>query len=639
MPILSRLSRRVTLGFVIAMVLTLTLAWTAVTFLIRPMIVSEKQKTLNDNQQVIFAYLDARLAEVQLLGNSMASVMMASESNKDLPESLLPILLLSRQGDFVAGGGFWPAHTPGQTGVPLFWGFVEGEFKQVRGYENDPLGYWNHPWYTVVSARKGQKDVTCHWSPAYTDPYTQMRMITCSLGAYSADGQFLGVITIDVALEHIRQSLNEFAQRRDGYALVFDDQHRVVAYPDSQFERFTQKECDCPQIDSVVRTENSWLLPVFEALEGIPEGRRMTRVSLLEDPVLSEPSAMYLYHYFPLNWDMGFAIPVRAEEGVADVLLKQIMMILVVSLTVMWFIALIYSRDFSRQVHETILNMREQIRGGGKPLSAAQAGEIGELQVAINEYATALHNARKKVEVYKATNEELERFASAAAHDMRAPLVMINSHLHLLQKRIKHRLADEELALLQNAFRGVIRADTILNDLLAYARSGGVRPETPPFQSRLALDEALLFLQGEIEKTATCIDVQSGEWPIVSGRLDDLMRVFQNLITNAIKYGADTPQITIEWQDSVKQGFVRFSVTDNGVGIEPKLLAWIFEPFTRSPNAKENQEGTGIGLAICHKIITRYGGSIQCQSEGLMRGCRFVFDWPVPEEQGTQERA
>jgi signal transduction histidine kinase len=637
MPFLSRLSRRVTIGYLIAMVVTLTLAWAAVALIIRPMIVEQKQRTLNDNQQVIFAYLDARLAEVGLLSQTMAGVVAAADPGSDLAETLLPILLLSRQGDFVAGGGFWPAHQPAADMTipePLFWGLVDGAFQRVHGYKDDPVGYWNHDWYTAVSplkvnksAAKVNKSAQCEWSPGYTDPYTQMRMITCSVGVYDRDETFLGVVTVDVALEDIRRSLNEFAQRRDGYALVFDRDHRIIAYPDEKFKRFTKPDCDCPEADDVLKAENTWLSPVFTYLDNGGVTNRLTRIGPLDDPIMTVPSVMYVYHYGALGWDMAFAIPEQAEVGLANLLLKQMMVILSVSLTVMWFIAMVYSREFTLQVRNTIKAMREQIKGDRQPIPVERYGEIGKLQSVINEYADTLYTARSEIDRYKQTNEELERFSSAAAHDMRQPLVSINTYLHFLQKKAADRLTDEEHTLLQHVFKSVIRLDAILSDLLAYARAGGERPPvTEPFVSRDALDEVMGLLDFELTEIEANVRIQSGEWPLVLSQPSDLLRLFQNLVQNAIKYrGGRTLQLDVQWRPSDRPGFVTFIVRDNGIGIEPANLEWIFEPFTRQ---SEDREGTGIGLAICQKIVKRLGGSIRCHSNGFNSGARFEFDWP-----------
>ncbi|WP_369625386.1 ATP-binding protein [Marinobacterium sp. BA1] len=629
MPFLSRLSRRVTMGYLIAMVVTLILAWVAVALIIRPMIVEQKQRTLNDNQQVIFAYLDARLAEVGLLSQTMAGVV-AADAGSDLAETLLPILLRSRQGDFVVGGGFWPARS-GSSGAdpqePLFWGYVDGEFQRVHGYKDDPLGYWSHYWYTVVSPPKMNKSAQCEWSAGYTDPFTQMRMITCSVAMYDAADAFLGVVTVDVGLEDIRRSLNEFAQRRDGYALVFDQAHRIISYPDEKFKRFTKPDCDCPEADDVLRAENTWLNPVFEHLDSGGGIKGLTRIGPLDDQIMNAASVMYVYHYEALGWDMAFAIPEQAEVGLANLLLKQMMVILGVSLTVMWFIAMVYSREFTLQVRNTIQAMREQIKGDRQPIPVERYGEIGKLQSVINEYAETLYTAHSEVDRYKQTNEELERFSSAAAHDIRQQLISINTYLHFLRKKAGGRLNDDEHSLLQHVFKSVIRLDAILRDLLTYARVGGVRPPvTESFCSRDALEEVMSLLTFELSEIGADVRIQSGPWPLVMSQPSDLLRLFQNLVQNAIKYRAGhTLVLNIQWKPSRAPGFVTFIVMDNGMGIEPENLEWVFEPFTRQ---SEEKEGTGIGLAICHKIVTHLGGSIRCYSNGFKTGTRFEFDWP-----------
>lgn len=639
MPLLSRLSRRVTMGYLIAMVVTLSLAWLAVVLIIQPMIMERKQRALNEDQQVIFSYLDTRLAEVGRLSQTMAELVAEAGSDYEFVETRLPVLLLSRQGGFVAGGGFFPAHH--DTGgvsfpEPLNWGYVDGELQRVSGYKDDPSGYWNYDWYTAVlpskvnkSAAKNTEHGQCHWSPSYVDPQTQMRIMSCSKGVYDADSAFLGVVVVDIALEDIRRSLNWFAQRSDGYSLVFDRDQRIVVYPDDTSNRFIAPDCDCPKADDVLRAENTWLTPVFSYLDNSGASDGLVRIGPLDDPIRNVRSVMYLYHYDVLGWDMAFAVPEQVEAGLANLLLKQLLVIFGVSLTVMWFIAMVYSRQFNLQVRKTIQAMHEQIKGDYLPIPVERYSEIGKLQSVINEYAETLHTARSEIDHYKQTNEELERFASAAAHDMRQPLVSINTYLHFLNKKAGHKLSEEEQSLLQHVFKGILRLENILKDLLAYARAGGKRPETiEPFSSRIVLNEVMDLMEHELSEIEACLRIQSGEWPQVLGQPSDLQRLFQNLVHNSIKYrGGRTLELEIEWRVSDLPGFVTFILSDNGIGIEPENLEWVFEPFTRQ---NEEREGTGIGLAICHKIVTRLGGSIRCHSGGFGTGAQFEFDWPSP---------
>jgi PAS domain S-box-containing protein len=225
-----------------------------------------------------------------------------------------------------------------------------------------------------------------------------------------------------------------------------------------------------------------------------------------------------------------------------------------------------------------------------------------------------------KIAELKRSNEELSQFAYIASHDLQEPLRMVSSYTQLLAQRYAGRLdadADEFIAF---AVDGATRMQRLIQDLLAYSRIGTERMEVRQISSQTALDRALANLGGAIEESG--VRITNDPLPTLPADKTQLIQLFQNLIGNAIKYrGASDPKVHISARET--RGRWQFSIRDNGLGIESQYHDRIFGMFQRLHNRNEFS-GTGIGLAICRKIVERNGGEISVSSEPG-RGSTFHF--------------
>jgi PAS domain S-box-containing protein len=233
----------------------------------------------------------------------------------------------------------------------------------------------------------------------------------------------------------------------------------------------------------------------------------------------------------------------------------------------------------------------------------------------------------EKVADLKRSNDELEQFAYVASHDLQEPLRMVTSYMQLLSRRYKGRLdadADEFIAF---AVDGTQRMKALINDLLVYSRAGATPPTFGQISSDHALDEALGNLRTAIAGSGAI--VTRDPLPAIAIAYPQLVLVFQNLVGNAIKYrSAVVPHVHVSASKNGNQEWI-FSVRDNGLGIEPQYLERIFVIFQRLHGRKEF-EGTGIGLAICKKIVERQGGRIWVESEP---GQGSTFRFAIREEE------
>jgi light-regulated signal transduction histidine kinase (bacteriophytochrome) len=227
----------------------------------------------------------------------------------------------------------------------------------------------------------------------------------------------------------------------------------------------------------------------------------------------------------------------------------------------------------------------------------------------------------QKVEQLNRSNEELGQFAYIASHDLQEPLRMVASYMQLLSRRYKGKLDSDADEFIAFAVDGANRMQRLIQDLLAYSRVETKGNDLLNTSSEGALQQALMHLHGAIEESGAL--VTHDPLPVVLADEGQLTQLFQNLIGNAIKYqGPGVPRVHISAVGGGGRKWI-FSVKDNGLGIDPQYFQRIFGMFQRL-HKREEFAGTGIGLAICKKIVERHGGSISVQSR-LGQGSTFQF--------------
>jgi PAS domain S-box-containing protein len=230
----------------------------------------------------------------------------------------------------------------------------------------------------------------------------------------------------------------------------------------------------------------------------------------------------------------------------------------------------------------------------------------------------------------KRSNEELQQFAYVSSHDIQEPLRMVSSYTQLLAKRYQGRLDSDAHEFIAFAVDGCNRMQGLIQDLLAYSRAGTNGKELSEVSSEDALQEALTNLRMTIKQSGSIVTHDS--MPAVTTDESQLRQVFQNLVGNAIKYrGAETPRVHVSATRNGENEWT-FSVRDNGMGIDPQYFERIFILFQRL-HGRDEFEGTGIGLAICKKILERLGGRIWVESQPE-KGSTFYF--ALPEIEGKQ---
>ncbi|HCL06483.1 MAG TPA: hypothetical protein DHW64_11225 [Chitinophagaceae bacterium] len=221
------------------------------------------------------------------------------------------------------------------------------------------------------------------------------------------------------------------------------------------------------------------------------------------------------------------------------------------------------------------------------------------------------------------SNAELERFAYVASHDLQEPLRMVSSFLQLLDKQYTAKLDDKAREYINYAVGGAERMKRLILDLLSYSRVATVAEQFQSVDMNTVAKHVIQIFESRFEKER--ITLTTGRLPVVQGNSSQLQQLLQNLIGNAIKYKSEHPPLIEIGCQEEESRFV-FFVKDNGIGINPKYFEKIFVVFQRL-HPVNNYSGTGIGLAICKKIIERHHGEIWVESEEG-KGSTFFFSMP-----------
>jgi signal transduction histidine kinase len=235
------------------------------------------------------------------------------------------------------------------------------------------------------------------------------------------------------------------------------------------------------------------------------------------------------------------------------------------------------------------------------------------------------YELRSRQEALLQANIDLEQFAHSASHDLREPLRTMSIYCDLLVRKYAGSLDQEATEFLSLIKRGACRMDALLDDLLSYAHASSIQQViVEPIDAMKPLRWALDNLSGAIQQCDAKITI--GPMPAVRMRESHLSQVFQNLIGNAIKYRKPEEQVEIQLSARRADADWIFDIADNGIGVPPAYKEIIFGIFKRLHSESE-YSGTGMGLAICKRIVERYGGRIWVESESG-RGASFCFSIP-----------
>jgi light-regulated signal transduction histidine kinase (bacteriophytochrome) len=259
-----------------------------------------------------------------------------------------------------------------------------------------------------------------------------------------------------------------------------------------------------------------------------------------------------------------------------------------------------------------------RIRGHLEEMVTARTRELNNANVNLKKHADDLARS----------NKDLEQFAYVASHDLQEPLRAVAGFMALLKTRYHAAMDETAKEYIDFAVEGAERMQNLIHDLLAYSRVGTKGGAFASLRMRDAFDDAVKNLKASIDETGA--SVTCDELPLVNADASQMTQLLQNLIGNAIKFhGPRKPEITVS--AARKGGRWEIRVVDNGIGIEPQYFERIFLIFQRL-HGRAQYKGTGIGLAVCKRIVERHGGLIGVESKP---GEGSVFYFTIPDRGET----
>ncbi len=312
-------------------------------------------------------------------------------------------------------------------------------------------------------------------------------------------------------------------------------------------------------------------------------------------------------------------------DAVADQVLVLVVALGVLLVVIIAAVAVQLHRILIRPLKELADEVRQV--SSGDFAHAVRTGGPRETVMLGQDVDTMRTRILRDVEDLRRSNAELEQFAYVASHDLQEPLRKVASFCQLLERRYSGQLDERGEQYLRFAVDGAKRMQVLINDLLAFSRVGRITRE----HVRVDLNETLALVLDSysetIERTGATVEV--AELPTVRGESSLLGGVFGNLIGNALKFHDEQPPVVVVGVERTGE-FWTFMIRDNGIGIEPEYAERIFVIFQRLHH-KDDYPGTGIGLAMCRKIVEYHGGAIWLDT-GADAGTTFKFTLPAIED-------
>jgi len=334
----------------------------------------------------------------------------------------------------------------------------------------------------------------------------------------------------------------------------------------------------------------------------------------------------------PRSQPLRVAISVPADLVLHDVweTLKFFLLVFLIAIIGTFLAARSLARYLSRPIVKLARAASRLARGEFS--STVQVEATGEVQLLVETFNRMVEELRKTTSAVHEraaelarSNAELEQFAYVASHDLQEPLRVVGSFAQLLAKRYRGQFGKDGDEFIAFIVDGVARMQQLIDDLLVYSRVGTRAKPLQPTQTSAVLEQAIANLQVAIDETGTVVTHDA--LPAVLADGSQLVQVFQNLLSNAIKFhGTEPPRVQVSAARE-DHAWV-FGVRDNGIGIDPQQFERIFAIFQRLHTSAE-YPGTGIGLAVCKKIVERHGGRIWVSSQP---GTGATFFFTVPDE-------
>ena len=474
----------------------------------------------------------------------------------------------------------------------------------------------------IAAAYMAVKGGNSFLSPANIVGPDQVPIIYIAMPVLAEDGSPSQILVAEIDLRSIWQRIDEVRIGQTGQAFVVSREGVIIAHPIRKY------------IGQPLASE---LRPLLDGYEG-----RTRYVDAVSDRIM-------LASYSPAGKQAGWGVVVEQEQSEAFAPIKRIFIttlaVLLIAVAMVAVITIFIARTITYPIEVLVKVTRKIARTGDLSHDVAAAGqdEVGQLATSFNQMIAGLRQAEqrfhslnqeleqrvaRRTAELQAANNELRDFAYAVSHDLKAPLLAITQLAGWIEQGYSDRIdaeGKEQLSLLGSRAK---RMDRLINGILEYSRVGrvGVKSE------HVDLNELVKDVAETIAPPENFRITVENDLPVIFGERVRMEQVFQNLIDNAVKF-MDKPRGEIRIRCTEEQSLWRFSVADNGPGIDKKYHEKIFKIF-QTLTARDELESTGIGLTLVKKIVEGHGGSVWVESA---RGKGSTFSFTLPREEATDE--
>ena len=391
-----RIRQQINIGLVIILLLALASIYLVIEMKVKPDLTAERQSQISVNQQGLSELLSAKLEKIQLLTSTLALAGSQLPKDESLFKQVFPSIINNHGDKSIAGGGIWPepsVFTANTERRSFFWGRDGSQMSYLDDY-NDPAGsgYHNEAWYTV-GRTSSQK--LCAWSEAYIDPVTNTPMVTCTIPMKEGN-KFTGVATVDMMLDGITKSLEEYGAANQGYVFAIDQAGQVLSFPKgkanlvkSDGSMLTAKE---------LGNQLPWLK---ESLAGLNGEEKV--ISIDHDGILDGAAYVDLIKHPQTGWTIGLVVPKERMTEIAQSMGLFLMIVIGALLIIVSVIAASFFRSLLGQINQTTQQIQELADGGSsQELKVGKLNELGDLRQAVNAYGDKLKKLLEQIHIESA---------------------------------------------------------------------------------------------------------------------------------------------------------------------------------------------------------------------------------------------
>jgi methyl-accepting chemotaxis protein len=391
-----RIRQQINIGLVLILLLALASIYLVIETKVKPDLTAERQRQISVNQQGLSELLSAKLEKIQLLTSTLALAGSQLPKEEALFKKLFPSIINNHDDKSIAGGGIWPEPSAFQQGTErrsFFWGRDGSKMNYLDDY-NDPTGsgYHNEPWYTVG---KTSSTKLCAWSEAYIDPVTKIPMVTCTI-PMKENNQFTGVTTVDMMLDGVTKSLEQYATENQGYVFAIDQTGQVLSFPKG--EANLVKSDGSMLTAAELGNQLPWLKPALKQVEGTEQV-----ISLDHDAILGGAAYVDLIKHPQTGWTIGLVVPKERMTEIAQSMGLFLMIVIGALLIIVSIIAASFFRSLLGQITQTTQKIQELADGGStQELEVGKLNELGDLRQAVNAYGDKLKKLLEQIHIESA---------------------------------------------------------------------------------------------------------------------------------------------------------------------------------------------------------------------------------------------